>query len=104
MGYGKWLHGEAVAAGTLIAAELSCHMGWLDADTVARIEQLFLRAGLPVRGPDLGVARYLELMRHDKKVEAGRLRLVLLQGIGDAVMSDAASEVQIARAIDVRCT
>jgi len=104
MGYGNWLHGEAVAAGTLIAAELSCQLGWLGADAVLRIERLFLRAGLPVRGPDLGGARYLELMRHDKKVEAGRLRLVLLQGIGKAVMSDVASEVQIARAIEARCT
>jgi len=104
MGYGKWLHGEAVAAGTLIAAELSSQLGWLDAEAVLRIERLFLRAGLPVRGPGLGVARYLELMRHDKKVEAGRLRLVLLQGIGRAVMSDAASEAQIARAIEARCT
>lgn len=104
MGYGNWLHGEAVAAGTLIAAELSCQLGWLGADAVLRIERLFLRAGLPVRGPDLGGGRYLELMRHDKKVEAGRLRLVLLQGIGKAVMSDAASEVQIARAIEARCT
>lgn len=104
MGYGKWLHGEAVAAGTLIAAELSCQLGWLDADAVSRIERLFLRADLPIRGPDIGVARYLELMRHDKKVEAGRLRLVLLRGIGKGVISDAASEVQIAQAIAARCT
>ena len=104
LGYGEWLHGEAVAAGTLIAAELSCSLGWLSADTVLRIERLFLRAGLPVRGAPLGATRYLELMRHDKKVQDGRLRLVLLRAIGEAVMSDAASEAQIGAAIEARCT
>lgn len=104
LGYGEWLHGEAVAAGTLIAAELSCRLGWIAADTVQRIEQLFVRSGLPVHGPALGTGRYLELMRHDKKVQDGRLRLVLLKGIGQAVMSDAASEAQIGAAIEARCT
>jgi len=104
LGYGEWLHGEAVAAGTLIAAELSYRLGWIAADTVQRIEELFVRSGLPVHGPVLGVERYLELMSHDKKVQDGRLRLVLLKGIGVAVMSDAASEAQIGAAIDARCT
>ncbi|MFN4342453.1 MAG: 3-dehydroquinate synthase [Azonexus sp.] len=104
LGYGAWLHGEAVAAGTLIAAELSCCLGWIDAGTVARIERLFVRAGLPVTGPDLGVERYLELMRHDKKVQDGKLRLVLLQRIGKAVVSDGASVAQIGEAIAARCT
>ncbi len=104
LGYGKWLHGEAVAAGTLIAAELSCQLGWLSADVVLRIEHLFVRAGLPVFGPSLGAGRYLELMRHDKKVQDGKLRLVLLKEIGKAVMSDSANEVQISAAIDARCT
>jgi len=104
MGYGEWLHGEAIAAGTLIAAELSCRMGWIDAVDVARIERIFLRAGLPVTAPALGVDRYLELMSHDKKVQDGKLRLVLLCGIGKAVVSDAASTEQIAAAIEVRCT
>ncbi len=104
MGYGEWLHGEAVAAGTLIAAELSCRLGWIDAATVARIERIFVRAGLPVTGPALGAARYLELMSHDKKVQDGKLRLVLLQGIGKAVVSEAATDAEIAEAIEVRCT
>ncbi|HLO63105.1 MAG TPA: 3-dehydroquinate synthase [Azonexus sp.] len=104
MGYGEWLHGEAVAAGTLIAAELSCLLGWVEAPTVARIERIFVRAGLPVIGPQLGVDRYLELMSHDKKVQDGKLRLVLLQGIGKAVVSDVASVEQIAAAIETRCT
>jgi 3-dehydroquinate synthase len=104
MGYGEWLHGEAVAAGTLIAAELSSKLGWLDEDSVKRIDRIFVRAGLPVFGPKLGAARYLELMSHDKKVQDGKLRLVLLQEIGKAVVSDQASEAQIVAAIEARCT
>lgn len=104
LGYGAWLHGEAVAAGTLIAAELSRLLGWLSNDQVARIERLFQRAGLPIRGPKLGSARYLELMSHDKKVEDGKLRLVLLKDVGKAVLSDVATDAQIAQAIDARCT
>jgi len=104
IGYGEWLHGEAIAAGTLIAAELSRRLGWLDADTVLRIERLFVRAGLPVHGAPLGAARYLELMRHDKKVQDGKLRLVLLKRIGSAVVSDEADEATIMAAIEARCT
>jgi 3-dehydroquinate synthase len=98
------LHGEAIAAGTLIAAELSHRLGWLDENEVQRIERIFARAGLPVSGPKLGAARYLELMSHDKKVQDGKLRLVLLQEIGKAVVSDLASEAQICAAIEARCT
>lgn len=104
MGYGEWLHGEAVSAGTLIAAELSHALGWIDAATVTRIERIFVRAGLPVHGPALGVERYVALMSHDKKVQDGKLRLVLLQGIGKAVVSDVATPEQIAAAITPRCT
>lgn len=103
MGYGEWLHGEAVAAGTMMAAELSRRLGWLDVAAVARIEALFVRAGLPVRGAALGAARYLELMAHDKKVEAGRLRLVLLRSIGSAMMYGDAPTADIAAAIEARC-
>ena len=99
MGYGVWLHGEAVAAGTLMAARLSMRMGWLSTADVARIERLFAAAALPVRAPDLGAERYLELMRHDKKVRRGRLRLVLLKTLGEAVVSEAASEAEIMEAI-----
>lgn len=104
LGYGEWLHGEAIAAGTLIAAELSKRLGWIDEAAVARIESLFLRAGLPVYGASLGASRYLELMRHDKKVQDGKLRLVLLEDIGKAVIFDGADEETIRAAIDARCT
>ncbi len=103
MGYGEWLHGEAVAAGTMMAAELSRRLGWLTAADVARIEALFERAGLPVWGPVLGVERYLELMAHDKKVEAGRLRLVLLKAVGQALIHGSAPAADIAAAIAARC-
>jgi len=99
LGYGAWLHGEAVAAGTMIACELSRILGWLDSADVARVRAIFSRAGLPVLAPALGVDRFLELMRHDKKVQDGRLRLVLLRGIGRAVLSDEASDSQIGEAI-----
>lgn len=104
LGYGVWLHGEAVAAGTLIAAELSARLGWLSVEEVGRIEAIFRQAGLPVCSPRLGVDRYLELMSHDKKVKDGKLRLVLLQEIGRAVVSEAADDVAIAAAIESRCT
>ncbi|MFZ2266075.1 MAG: 3-dehydroquinate synthase [Azonexus sp.] len=104
LGYGVWLHGEAVAAGTLIAAELSCQLGWISVEALLRIEKLFVRAGLPVFGAPLGAGRYLELMRHDKKVQDGKMRLVLLKGIGQAVVSDVADEAQMAAAIEARCT
>ncbi|NMG74296.1 3-dehydroquinate synthase [Aromatoleum diolicum] len=103
MGYGNWLHGEAVAAGTMMAAELSRRLGWISAEDVARIEVLHRRAGLPVQGPVLPVATYLDLMAHDKKVEAGRLRLVLLRAIGRAVIHGDAPPEAIAAAIEARC-
>jgi len=103
LGYGQWLHGEAVAAGTMIAAELSCRLGWIDSFDVARIERLFGRAGLPTHGPALGASRYLELMAHDKKVEAGRLRFVLLRDIGRAVLTGDVETSDVSAAIEARC-
>jgi 3-dehydroquinate synthase len=87
MGYGVWLHGEGVAAGTLLAAQMSQRMGWLTADEVARIARLFRVANLPVEAPALGVEKYLDLMGLDKKVADGKIRLILLQAIGKAVMT-----------------
>jgi len=87
LGYGKWLHGEAVAAGMVIAARVSQRMGLIDDNCVARIIRLLERAGLPILGPRLGAHRYLELMEHDKKVEGGKIRFVLLKTIGEAFLS-----------------
>jgi 3-dehydroquinate synthase len=89
LGYGKWLHGEAVAAGMYLAASLSASQGWISEQDVRRIENLLLRAGLPTRPPEaLDDARMLELMAVDKKVLGGRTRLVLLEALGRAVVSD----------------
>ena len=87
MGYGVWLHGEAVAAGTILAADLSQRLGWLTASDSKRVSDILKAAKLPVTAPNLGVERYLDLMGHDKKVEDGKIRLVLQQGIGKAVIS-----------------
>ncbi|GAB4062278.1 3-dehydroquinate synthase [Uliginosibacterium sediminicola] len=103
MGYGEYLHGEAVAAGVVMAAQLSAQLGMLPEADVERIRRLFQRAGLPVQGPKLGVERYLDLMRHDKKVADGRLRLILLRRIGEAVISEAASQAEIELAIASCC-
>jgi 3-dehydroquinate synthase len=87
MGYGVWLHGEAVAAGTMLAADLSQRMGWLKADEVKRMYALLAASSLPVKAPNLGVDKYLDLMGMDKKVVDGKIRLVLQQGIGKAVIT-----------------
>lgn len=89
MGYGAWLHGEAVATGMCMAARLSQHLGWINAGAVARIEALIARAQLPTQAPtQLSAARFMDLMAVDKKVKDGRLRLVLLKGIGTALVTD----------------
>lgn len=102
MGYGAWLHGEAVAAGTMMAAELSRRMGWLGEGDIERIEALFRRAGLPTVGPALEPAKYLDLMQHDKKVQNGKMNLVLLEQIGRAVSTNAATLSDITKAITSR--
>ncbi len=93
-GYGAWLHGEAIAVGMCMAADLSHRLGWIGLADLERIRALTLAARLPVAPPPgLGPERFLELMAVDKKVLGGRLRLVLLRSIGDAVVTgDFASE------------
>ena len=103
LGYGEWLHGEAVAAGTMMAVDLSRRLGWLCAADVDRVRSLLQRAGLPVRGPDLGAVRYLELMSHDKKVIAGSMRLVLLKALGNAVTHGDAPREDVVAAIESCC-
>ena len=84
LGYGQWLHGEAVGCGMVLASELSAQLGLMPAGFVARMAHLIERARLPVRAPALGVERYLELMRVDKKARAGEIRFVVIEGIGRA--------------------
>ncbi len=86
-GYGRVLHGEAVAAGMVLAAELSARLGRLPGADALRVRELLSRSGLPVDPPRLGRAKMLELMGMDKKVAGGRLRLILLDAIGKPVVS-----------------
>jgi 3-dehydroquinate synthase len=85
-GYGAWLHGEAVAAGMVMAAELSALMGHLRKTEVGRVRELLRRAGLPVAGPALAPERLMELMALDKKAAKGKTRFVVLESIGRAAL------------------
>ncbi|ACY31420.1 3-dehydroquinate synthase [Comamonas thiooxydans] len=106
MGYGNWLHGEGVAAGMVMAAELSQRLGLVEASFVSRLRKLIERAGLPVRAAVIDVqdnaGRYLELMRVDKKSEAGEIRFVLIDGPGKAVMRSA-PDALVREVIDSCC-
>jgi 3-dehydroquinate synthase len=86
LGYGDWLHGEAVGCGMVMAAELSVRLGLAPDGFAGRMRRLVERAGLPVIGPDLGADRYLELMRVDKKAQDGEIRFVLVEAPGRAVL------------------
>jgi 3-dehydroquinate synthase len=99
LGYGEWLHGEAVAAGMVIAAELSARAGSLPRADAARVRALVARAGLPVNGPDLSAERYLDLMQHDKKALQGRMRFVVLEAMGRAGVRDDIAESKVREAL-----
>jgi 3-dehydroquinate synthase len=86
-GYGEWLHGEAVGTGLVMAAEMSCACGLLGAADAQRVRSVVERAGLPTRIPGVSPELVLEHMRIDKKVQGGRIRLVLLRAIGAALLS-----------------
>jgi 3-dehydroquinate synthase len=89
MGYGEWLHGEAVGAGMAMAAEMSLRLGWLSHDERMRIDALLRKAGLPSGPPGkMTPQQFMKLMAVDKKVLGGQLRLVLLKGIGGAIITD----------------
>lgn len=87
LGYGEWLHGEAVAAGMVLAAQMSMNLGWLPQADYLRTVTLLEASGLPVKAPNIGADKARELMGMDKKVLAGQLRLVLLQALGNAVVT-----------------
>ena len=105
MGYGQWLHGEAVGCGMVMAAELSQRLGLIDAALAARLKRLVQAAGLPVQGPRLAednAGRYLELMRLDKKSEAGEFKFVLIDPPGSAAVR-AAPNALVRQVIDACC-
>ena len=93
LGYGEWLHGEAVGCGMVMAADLSCRLGYLDAASRDRIKALVAAAGLPVRSPDLGSVRWIELMQVDKKNEGGKIKFILLKPLGSSVIENVPQEV-----------
>lgn len=106
MGYGAWLHGEGVGCGMVMAAHLSQRLGLVDAAFVQRLTALISRAGLPVTGPQLdatdNAGRYLELMRVDKKSEAGEIKFVLIDQPGSAVVRGA-PDALVREVIDQCC-
>jgi 3-dehydroquinate synthase len=106
LGYGQWLHGEAVGCGMVMAAHLSHRLGLVDASFVIRLTALIKKAALPVVGPVLSesdnAGRYLELMRVDKKAEAGEIRFVVIDGPGRAIMRSAPDAV-VREVIDSCC-
>lgn len=93
LGFGVWLHGEAVGCGMVMAADLSHRLGLIDAAYLDRLTRLIERAKLPIRGPALGADRYLELMRIDKKSEGGEIRFVVIDAPGRASMRAAPDAV-----------
>ncbi len=93
LGFGTWLHGEAVGCGMVMAADLSRRLGLIDTDYAKRIRDVVGRVGLPLRAPDLGLTRWLELMRLDKKAEGGEIRFVVIESPGRAGMRAAPDAV-----------
>ena len=93
LGYGQWLHGEAVGCGMRMATDLSVRLGLLPPEALQRMHRLLVRAGLPVQAPDLGADCYLQWMGRDKKAEAGEIRFVVLQAMGQAAVRSAPDEV-----------
>jgi 3-dehydroquinate synthase len=93
LGYGEWLHGEAVGCGMVMALRLSQRLGLVDGAFVQRVTALIARAGLPTVGPALGAERYLELMRVDKKSEAGQIRFVVIERPGQAAVRGAPDDL-----------
>ena len=87
MGYGVWLHGEAVAVGMVMAADLSQRLGWISTDDLERTKKIIQRAHLPVKCPAIPLDEFLGFMAHDKKVLNGQLRLVLMSSLGKAIIT-----------------
>ena len=98
-GYGPWLHGEAIAAGMVMAAELSVRAGLLARPDAARLKALLARAGLPIAGPAIPPERLIELMAGDKKAAQGKVRFVLLESIGRAALRGGVEERLVREAI-----
>ena len=88
LGYGKWLHGQAVAAGMIMASYMSMQMGFIDDKDFYRVKQIIDAAGLPINPPDISRAQFLDLMASDKKNKEGKISLILLKELGKAFQTD----------------
>jgi 3-dehydroquinate synthase len=93
MGYGVWLHGEAVGCGMVMAADLSHRLGLLDEESKMRVTALVKAAGLPIKAPNLGTERWLELMEVDKKNEGGQIKFILLKPLGKTIITTVQRDV-----------
>ncbi len=102
LGFGVWLHGEAVGCGMVMASELSAQLGLMPASFVDRMTRLIERAGLPIVGPAFGPDRYLQLMRLDKKALSGEVRFVLIESMGRATVRPAADTL-VTRVLQKHC-
>ncbi|WP_102794255.1 3-dehydroquinate synthase [Bowmanella denitrificans] len=100
-GYGNWLHGEAVATGIVLASEVAQHKNWLSASDLCRIRDLLVFFDLPVQAPEtMGYEDFMRHMRHDKKVQASRIRFVIPTSIGSAVVTDDVDEALLKQLLD----
>ena len=99
MGYGNWLHGEAVAAGMVMAAFLSQELGWLNPDEFDRTKQLIANANLPINPPDIPVDQFMGLMQSDKKSQRGRIHLILQKTIGEAILTSEYPEAALRKTL-----
>lgn len=93
LGYGEWLHGEAVGCGMVMAADMSARLGLIEPAAVERVRALVRAAGLPAVAPDLGEARWIELMEVDKKNEGGEIRFILLKPLGSPSITTAPLDI-----------
>jgi shikimate kinase/3-dehydroquinate synthase len=93
LGYGQWLHGEAVGCGMVMAADLSQRLGYIDAATRERIRAVTAAAGLPTVAPNLGTDRWLDLMEVDKKNEGGAIKFILIKPLGSPLITNAPQEL-----------
>ncbi|MFC5472982.1 bifunctional shikimate kinase/3-dehydroquinate synthase AroKB [Paraherbaspirillum soli] len=96
LGYGKWLHGEAVGCGMVMAADLSHRLGYIDAVVKERVCALIRAAGLPTEAPNLGAQRWLDLMQVDKKNEDGQIKFILMKPLGGSLITTAPQDALLA--------
>ncbi|MEC9375237.1 MAG: 3-dehydroquinate synthase [Pseudomonadota bacterium] len=100
LGYGEWLHGEAVASGISMAAELSLRMNWLNDSDVSRIRTLLMNFNLPVDPPKIELKKFVDAMAYDKKIISNKTRLILLESIGSAIIVDDYPENHLSKLLE----